>query len=78
MILDSHYTKLVLLARADAQKGSQGLVCSLLRDASNIVKRQISICDVSSDLKGLVEHLLRKRSLPEPKEEDIINETLKF
>ena len=78
MTLDSHYAKLVLLARADAQEGSQGLVCSLLRDASKIVKRQISICDVSSDLKGLVEHLLRKRSLPQPPAPDVSVEVLRF
>ena len=78
MTLDSHYAKLVLLARADAQEGSSGLVCSLLRDASKIVKRQISICDVSSDLKGLVEHLLRKRSLPQPPAPDVSVEVLRF
>jgi hypothetical protein len=78
MTLDSHYAKLVLLARADAQDGSEGLVCSLLRDASKIVKRQISICDVSSDLKGLVEHLLRKRSLPQPPAPDVSVEFLRF
>jgi hypothetical protein len=82
MLLDAHFTRLVLSARAEpAGRGptpATGGVRQLLTEVVRIVKSQIELGDAIADLRGYTAHILHRQPLPQPPEPEYGVELLRL
>ncbi len=89
MVVDAHFARIVLLAKADAAALASGDtlpreasairstgIKRLLMDVSALIKTQVEVCDSAADLRGHLAHILQRQPLPQPPEPDYVVDIL--
>lgn len=81
MLMDAHFTRLILLAKTEAANGTSsgaGSVRQLLLDCSKAVSASMRLCDAVADLRGHTAHILQRQPLPQPPEPEYSVEIMRM
>ncbi len=81
MVVDAHFARIVLMAKADGESGGRGApgsLAGLLGEVARLVKEQVGLSAAAAPLRGHAEHLLLRLPLPAEPEADYSRSVLRL